>query len=232
MAASVGDVLTALRNYDVTASVRYRYQRNNRTGQQVDIPYLEWHSVADILDEVCPRWEKTVYPAEIHGNFAVVRVRVTIYGADGTSVSREAIGNEPLDHVSDPFCAAESQAFKRAAAFLGVGRSLYDTNARQSLPQQAPANQPVQQQHSNRPQQNDQFVRDLPITVRDQTVVQFENKCARNRISLDDLKRIVQRVCGANFPVHHDSIEFLVLNLPTTKAREVFAALDGHTKVA
>jgi len=101
------------------------------------IPYIPHYRVRKRLNEVCPDWSGEVKEVlSIGGKIAVV-YRLTIDG-----VSREAIGYEDdTDGLyGDPFSNAEAMAFKRAAAWFGLGLYLYDKPTGKPKPQPAPAN--------------------------------------------------------------------------------------------
>jgi len=102
----------------------------DKNGQTQDVPYLEWFTVADILDECCPDWKlEIVDVGEIAGQ-VFVRVALTIQG-----IRRENIGFElsATDSYGDPFSNAFAMAFKRTSALFGLGRYLY-----KGLPEKLP----------------------------------------------------------------------------------------------
>lgn len=87
-------------------------------GQGRKDAYIEWHSVAEILDRVCPKWTHSIKSVSQIGNFVSV---VAVINIDG--VTREGLGTGPADSELG-IKKAESDALKRAAVKFGVGRDL------------------------------------------------------------------------------------------------------------
>ena len=105
------------------------------------ISYIPHYIVKRRLNEVCPDWSGEVRQVlNVSGKVAVV-YRLAISG-----VSREAIGYEDdIENLyGDPFSNAEAMAFKRAAAWFGLGLYLYDKGQPAHKPQ--PHHQPQRQQ--------------------------------------------------------------------------------------
>jgi hypothetical protein len=99
--------------------VRQRAGRRDENGQVHMVEYVEWHTVADILDEHAPNWEHTVKDIRSIGDIAIVTVAITING-----VTREGIGTGRA--VSETgIKKAEHDALKRAAVKFGIARDLY-----------------------------------------------------------------------------------------------------------
>src|SRR6478609_229103 len=67
--------------------VRQRAGRRDRNGNLHMVEYVEWHTVADILDEHAPNWGHTVKDIRPIGDIVTVTVAITIDG-----VTREGIG--------------------------------------------------------------------------------------------------------------------------------------------
>ena len=91
------------------------------------IKYIPWYRVNKILDKYAPGWTWQIQSIHTTDTDLFIVGRLTIPTADG-NVYREATGTEKLNCSSygDPSSNAESQAFRRAAARLGLGLYLYE----------------------------------------------------------------------------------------------------------
>ncbi len=99
--------------------VRQRAGRRDRNGQVHMVEYVEWHTVADILDEHAPNWAHSVKDIRPIGDIVTVTVAITIDG-----VTREGIGTGKA--ISETgIKKAEHDALKRAAVKFGIARELY-----------------------------------------------------------------------------------------------------------
>lgn len=99
--------------------VRQRAGRRDRNGNLHMVEYVEWHTVADILDETAPNWAHTVKDIRPIGEIVTVTVAITIDG-----VTREGIGTGKA--ISETgIKKAEHDALKRAAVKFGIARELY-----------------------------------------------------------------------------------------------------------
>lgn len=96
---------------------RKGWRDNNGRVQMVD--YIEWHTVADILDENAPSWTHTVKDIRKFGEIMTVTVAITIDG-----ITREGIGTGPAQSEIG-IKKAEHDALKRAAVKFGIARDLY-----------------------------------------------------------------------------------------------------------
>jgi hypothetical protein len=83
------------------------------------VEYVEWHTVADILDETAPNWVHTVKDIRSIGEIITVTVAITIDG-----VTREGIGTGRAINETG-IKKAEHDALKRAAVKFGIARELY-----------------------------------------------------------------------------------------------------------
>jgi hypothetical protein len=83
------------------------------------VDYVEWHTVADILDETTPNWMHSVKDIRQIGEIITVTVALTIDG-----VIREGIGTGKADSEMG-IKKAEHDALKRAAVKFGIARELY-----------------------------------------------------------------------------------------------------------
>lgn len=99
--------------------VRQREGWRDRNGNAHMVDYVEWHTVADILDETTPDWAHQVKAINQIGSIVTVTVAITIDG-----ITREGIGTGFADSESG-IKKAEHDALKRAAVKFGVARELY-----------------------------------------------------------------------------------------------------------
>ena len=83
------------------------------------VDYVEWHTVADILDNAAPHWSHTVKDIRQIGDIMTVTVAITIDG-----VTREGIGTGNANNEMG-IKKAEHDALKRAAVKFGIARELY-----------------------------------------------------------------------------------------------------------
>jgi len=99
--------------------VRQREGWRDRNGNVQMVDYVEWHTVADILDKTAPNWMHTVKDIRQIGDIFTVTVAITIDG-----VTREGIGTG-LANSEMGIKKAEHDALKRAAVKFGIARDLY-----------------------------------------------------------------------------------------------------------
>ena len=99
--------------------VKQREGWRDRNGNVQMVEYVEWHTVADILDEAAPDWAHTVKDIRQIGDLVTVIVAITIDG-----VTREGIGTGPAQSEVG-IKKAEHDALKRAAVKFGIARELY-----------------------------------------------------------------------------------------------------------
>jgi hypothetical protein len=99
--------------------VKQREGWRDRNGNVQMVDYVEWHTVADILDDAAPHWTHTVKNIEQIGDIMTVTVAITIDG-----VTREGIGTGNA-HNEMGIKKAEHDALKRAAVKFGIARDLY-----------------------------------------------------------------------------------------------------------
>ena len=99
--------------------IRQRAGRRDRDGNVHMVEYVEWHTVADVLDDKAPNWGHTVKDVRSIGEIITVTVAITIDG-----VTREGIGTGKA--ISETgIKKAEHDALKRAAVKFGIARELY-----------------------------------------------------------------------------------------------------------
>lgn len=122
MASNVLDFSTTLKELRKTVDpnlVRQRAGRRDRNGQTQMVEYVEWHTVADILDEHAPNWGHSIKDIRPIGDIITVTVAITIDG-----VTREGIGTGRVASETG-IKKAEHDALKRAAVKFGIARELY-----------------------------------------------------------------------------------------------------------
>lgn len=99
--------------------LRHREGWRGRDGKTRTVEYIEWHTVADILDKTAPNWGHTVKDIRPIGDFVIVTVAISIDG-----VTREGIGTGSARSEMG-IKKAEHDALKRAAVKFGIARDLY-----------------------------------------------------------------------------------------------------------
>ena len=99
--------------------VKQRAGWRDQNGNVQMVDYVEWHTVADILDETAPNWAHTVKDIRQIGDVMTVTVAITIDG-----VTREGIGTGQAQSEIG-IKKAEHDALKRAAVKFGIARELY-----------------------------------------------------------------------------------------------------------
>ena len=99
--------------------VRQREGWRDRNGNVQTVDFVEWHTVADILDETAPNWNHEIKDIRELGDFMVVTVAITIDG-----VTREGVGTGSARNEMG-IKKAEHDALKRAAVKFGIARDLY-----------------------------------------------------------------------------------------------------------
>lgn len=114
-----GSTLRELRENVDPNLVRQREGWRDRNGNVQMVEYVEWHTVANILDETAPNWAHTVKDIQQVGDIMTVTVAISIDG-----VTREGIGTG-VAHSEMGIKKAEHDALKRAAVKFGIARDLY-----------------------------------------------------------------------------------------------------------
>ncbi len=99
--------------------VKTREGWTDRQGNTHMVEYVEWHTVADMLDRVTPAWSHAVRDIKQIGDTVAVIVAITIDG-----VTREGVGTGTADNETG-IKKAEHDALKRAAIKFGIARELY-----------------------------------------------------------------------------------------------------------
>lgn len=116
---SFSTTLSELRKTVDPNLIRQRAGRRDRNGQMHMVEYVEWHTVADILDEHAPNWGHTVKDIRAIGDIITVTVAITIDG-----ITREGVGTGKTASETG-IKKAEHDALKRAAVKFGIARELY-----------------------------------------------------------------------------------------------------------
>lgn len=112
--------------------VRHRETSRDRNGNVRTVDYVEWHTVADVLDRTAPNWGHAVKDIRSVGDFIVVTVAITIDG-----VTREGIGTGSARSETG-IKKAEHDALKRAAVKFGIARDLYKRDVDALEPEKTP----------------------------------------------------------------------------------------------
>jgi len=99
--------------------IKQREGWRDRNGNAHYVDYVEWHTVADILDEKAPNWSHSIRDIKQIGDIFTVTVAITIDG-----VTREGIGTGTAESELG-IKKAEHDALKRAAVKFGIARDLY-----------------------------------------------------------------------------------------------------------
>ncbi|HEX8178101.1 MAG TPA: Rad52/Rad22 family DNA repair protein [Pyrinomonadaceae bacterium] len=99
--------------------VKSREGWRDRNGQVHTVEYVEWHTVADLLDRVAPTWSHAVRSIVQVNDMVAVTAAITIDG-----VTREGVGTGTADNETG-IKKAEHDALKRAAIKFGIARDLY-----------------------------------------------------------------------------------------------------------
>ena len=117
------NTLRALRQPVDPNLVKTREGWTDRQGNRHTVEYVEWHTVADILDRICPTWSHAVRCVSQIGGVVAVTAAITIDG-----VTREGVGTGAADSETG-IKKAEHDALKRAAVKFGIARELYQREA-------------------------------------------------------------------------------------------------------
>ena len=121
---SFSTTLRELRENLEPAMLRQRTGWRSKDGSPRTVEYVEWHTVADILDTTAPDWGHSVKDIRTIGETAIVTVAITIGG-----ITREGIGTGSAKSEIG-IKKAEHDALKRAAVKFGIARDLYKNEER------------------------------------------------------------------------------------------------------
>ena len=94
-------------------------------GSKID--FMPWFRYCELADMYAPGWEKEITDVYWTDKRCTVRVKITIHAEEG-SFSRESTGHDEDfgNKYGDPQARAESMAFRRAWANMGLARELYE----------------------------------------------------------------------------------------------------------
>jgi hypothetical protein len=113
------NLLNTLRRPIDPRLIKTREGWTDRHGITHWVEYIEWHTVADILDRVTPNWSHAVRNITQIGDVVAVTAAITIDG-----VTREGVGTGAAE-TETGIKKAEHDALKRAAVKFGIARDLY-----------------------------------------------------------------------------------------------------------
>jgi hypothetical protein len=113
------NTLRALKQQVDPHVVKTREGWKDRQGNMHMVEYIEWHTVADILDRIAPTWQHAVRNIVQVGDLVAVTAAITIDG-----VTREGVGTGTAESEMG-IKKAEHDALKRAAVKFGIARELY-----------------------------------------------------------------------------------------------------------
>src|SRR5215471_1332253 len=113
------NILRTLRQPIDSRLIKTREGWTDRQGNTHWVEYIEWHTVADILDRVAPDWSHAVRNLTQIGDMVAVTAAITIDG-----VTREGFFTGPAA-TETGIKKAEHDALKRAAVKFGIARDLY-----------------------------------------------------------------------------------------------------------
>lgn len=99
--------------------VKQRIGWRDRQGRDHEVDYVEWHTVADLLDRICPDWSHQVNSIKQIGDLVAVTASITLQG-----VTRQGVGTGSA-YDETGIKKAEHDALKRAAVKFGIARELY-----------------------------------------------------------------------------------------------------------
>lgn len=117
--SSFANLLRALHKPVDPRLIKTREGWTDRQGNTHWVEYIEWHTVADILDRIAPDWSHAVRNITQVGEMVAVTAAITING-----VTREGIGTGSAENETG-IKKAEHDALKRAAVKFGIARDLY-----------------------------------------------------------------------------------------------------------
>src|SRR5262245_50308130 len=89
---ALANLLRTLRQPIDSRLIKTREGWTDRQGNTHWVEYIEWHTVADILDRVAPDWSHAVRNLTQIGDLVAVTAAITIDG-----VTREGVGTGPAD---------------------------------------------------------------------------------------------------------------------------------------
>jgi hypothetical protein len=118
-AANFSAMLRELSDAVSPEMIRQRVGWRDSAGREHEVDYVEWHTVADLLDRICPDWSHQVTKVKQIGDFVAVTASITIH-----EVTRQGVGTGSA-YDEKGIKKAEHDALKRAAVKFGLARDLY-----------------------------------------------------------------------------------------------------------
>ena len=111
---------------DLKKPLSKQWIKSKRKGGS-NIDFMPWFRYAELADMYAPGWEKEITDVSWTDKRCTVRVKITIHAEEG-SFSRESTGHDDDfgNKYGDPQSRAESMAFRRAWANMGLARELYE----------------------------------------------------------------------------------------------------------
>lgn len=112
------NVLNALSQPVSSDKPNYRIGLQNHIVRENEIDHIGWHTVADMLDHICPEWSHQVNHIQQIGDIVAVTASITING-----VTRQGVGTGSA-YGEKGIKKAEHDALKHAAVKFGIARDL------------------------------------------------------------------------------------------------------------
>lgn len=113
------NLLRALRAPIDPSHIKQREGWTDYSGNKHMVDYVEWHTVADLLDQHAPTWQHRIRTVMTIADVVTVIAAITIDG-----ITREGIGTGQANSETG-IKKAEHDALKRAAIKFGIARDLY-----------------------------------------------------------------------------------------------------------
>lgn len=101
------------------ALIKTRAGSADAQGNRQLVAFVEWYTVADVLDKLAPEWSHAVKAVVQVGDVVAVTAAITIHG-----VTREGVGTGTAENEAG-IKKAEHDALKRAALKFGIAREVY-----------------------------------------------------------------------------------------------------------
>jgi len=127
---TLGHALRVFKQPTPREFVKQREGWSDRQGNMHMVDYVEWHYVADLLDNVWPLWEFSIVSCQWLNGVAVATVALTLISESGNRITRQGIGTgtpngSNAQAQETAFKKAEHDGLKRAAIKFGIARDLY-----------------------------------------------------------------------------------------------------------
>lgn len=116
---SFARVLDSLSRAVPRDKIKHRIGWKDGSGRGHEVDYVEWHTVADLLDQICPEWSHQVKHIQQIGDMVAITASISIQG-----VTRQGVGTGSA-YDEKGIKKAEHDALKRAAVKFGIARDLY-----------------------------------------------------------------------------------------------------------